>query len=65
MKMHLIAVRLWEVVEVGVIIPIDEDREITPKETLNLHQNTQAVSLLVSSLSMDEFNKVNGMESAK
>ena len=29
MKMHLIAARLWEVVDVGVMIPTDEDREIT------------------------------------
>jgi len=65
MKMHLIAARLWKVVEVGVIIPTDEDREITLEEAFNLHQNAQAVSLLVSSLSADEFNKVNGMESAK
>ena len=49
----------------SVIIPTDEDREITLKEALNLHQNAQAISLLVSSLSPNEFNKVNGIESAK
>ena len=38
MKMHLIAVRLWEVVDVGVMIPIDEDGEITLEEVHNLHQ---------------------------
>ena len=65
MKMHLIAARLWEVVEVGVIFPTDEDREITLEEVHNLHQNAQAIALLVSSLSPDEFRKVNGMESAK
>ena len=65
MKMHLISARLWEVVEVGVMIPTDEDREITPKEAFNLHQNAQAISLLVTSLGPDEFDKVNGMESAK
>ena len=65
MKMHLIAARLWEVVEVGVMIPTDEDREITPEEAFNLHQNAQAISLLVTSLGPDEFAKVNGMESAK
>ena len=51
--------------KVGVIILTDEDKEITPEEAFNLHQNAQAVSLLVSSLSPDEFNKVNGVESAK
>jgi hypothetical protein len=65
MKMHLIAVRLWEVVDVGVMISTNEDREITPEEAFNLHQDAQAVSLLVSSLGLNEFNKVNGMESAK
>ena len=39
--------------------------EITPEEVHNLHQNAQAVALLVLSLSPDEFRKVNGMESAK
>ena len=51
--------------DVGVMISTNEDREITPKEVHNLHQNAQAVALLVSSLSPDEFRKVNGMESAK
>jgi hypothetical protein len=64
MKMHLIAARLWEVVEVGVIFPTDEDIEITPEEVHNLHQNAQAVAMLVSSLAPDEFRKMNGMESA-
>jgi hypothetical protein len=64
-KMHLIAARLWKVVDVGVMIPTDEDREITLEEAFNLYQNAQVVSLLVSSLGPNEFNKVNGMESAK
>jgi hypothetical protein len=52
-------------VDVGVMIPTDEDREITPEEAFNLHQNANAVSMLVTSLGLDEFAKVNGMESAK
>ena len=47
------------------MIPTNEDREITPEEVHNLHQNAQAIALLVSSLAPDEFRKVNGMESAK
>ena len=50
---------------VGVMIPTDEDREITLEEVHNLHQNAQVVALLVSSLSSDEFRKVNEMENAK
>ena len=46
MKMFLIAARLWEVVDVGVMIPTDEHREITLEEAFNLHQNAQAMSLL-------------------
>jgi hypothetical protein len=65
MKMHLIAARLWEVVDVGVMIPTDEDGEITLEEAFNLHQNANVVSMLVTSLGPDEFTKVNGMESAK
>ena len=65
MKMHLITARLWEVVDVGVMIPTNEDREITSEEVHNLHQNAEAIALLVSSLGSDEFRKVNGMESAK
>ena len=51
--------------DIGVVIPTDEDREITLEEVHNLHQNAQAIALLVSSLGPDEFRKVNGMESAK
>ena len=47
------------------MIPTDEDREITLEELHNLHQNSQAIALLVSSLSPNEFRKVNVMESAK
>ena len=45
--------------------PTDEDREITLEKVHNLHQNAQVVALLVSSLGLDEFRKVNGIESAK
>ena len=51
MKMYPIAARLWEVVEVDVFIPTDEDREITLEEAYNLHRNAQAVSLILSCLS--------------
>jgi hypothetical protein len=65
MKMHLIAARLWEVVDVGVTFPTNDDREIMLEEVHVLYQNAQAVALLVSSLGPDEFNKVNERESAK
>jgi len=65
MKMHLITARHWEVLDVGVMIHTNEDREITSEEVHNLHQNAQAIALLVSSLAPDGFRKVNGIESAK
>jgi hypothetical protein len=65
MKMHLIAARLWKVMDVGVMFPTDEDREITLEEVHTLHQNAEAIALLVSSLGPDEFHKVNGRESVK
>jgi hypothetical protein len=51
--------------DVGVMFPTDEDTEITPEEVHVIYQNAQVVALLVSSLGPDEFNKVNGRESAK
>src|SRR6266540_2853573 len=66
MKMHLIALHpsLWEVVNVGVRIP-KSGEEITPEMMVDLHRNAQATNVILSSLSREEFNKVNGLELAK
>jgi hypothetical protein len=45
--MHLITTKLGEVVDVGVMFPTNEDREITSEEVHTLHQNAQVVALLV------------------
>src|SRR5438105_3008948 len=66
MKMHLIALHpsLWEVVNVGVRMP-KTGEEMTPEMMVDLHRNAQATSVILSSLSQEEFNKVNGLEVAK
>jgi len=66
MKMHLIALHssLWEVVNVGVRMP-KSGEEMTPEMMVDLHRNAQATSVILSSLSQEEFNKVNGLEVAK
>src|SRR5438128_5297172 len=66
MKMHLIALHpsLWEVVNVGVRMPKNGE-DMTPEMMVDLHRNAQATSVIVSSLSQEEFNKVNGLEVAK
>src|SRR5438132_5892457 len=66
MKMHLIALHpsLWEVVNVGVRMPMNGE-DMTPEMMVDLHRNSQATSVIVSSLSQEEFNKVNGLEVAK
>ena len=48
MKMHLIAARLWEVVDVGVMIPTNKDREITLEEVHNqgTHQSRKALAII-------------------
>src|SRR6266498_3690113 len=66
MKMYLIALHpsLWEVVNVGVRMPKNRE-DMTPEMMVDLHRNAQATSVIVSSLSQEEFNKVNGLEVAK
>src|SRR5205809_6251170 len=66
MKMHLIALHpsLWEVVNVGDRMTKNGE-DMTPKMMVDLHRNSQATSVIVSSLSQEEFNKVNGLEVAK
>src|SRR6266498_3205085 len=66
MKLHLIALHpsLWEVVNVGVCMPKSDDK-VSPEMMLDLHRNAQAASVILSSLSQEEFNKINSLEIAK
>jgi hypothetical protein len=49
---------------VGVNIP-EEDEPITQDQKYEIQLNMQAASILLSSLSPDEFDKVDGMDSVK
>src|SRR5213083_3287824 len=66
MKMHLIALHpsLWEVVNVGVRMP-KSGEEMTLEMMVDLHRNAQATSVILSSLSQEELNKVNRLGVAK
>jgi hypothetical protein len=55
---------LWKIVRVGVNIP-EEDEVITQEEEFEIQRNMQAAFILLSSLCSKEFDKVDGMDSAK
>ena len=55
---------LWEVVNVGVHMPTSDD-EVSPEMMLDLHRDAQVASVILVSLSQEEFNKVNDIEIAK
>jgi hypothetical protein len=43
----------------------DEDKEPSYEQLQQIYHNTQASSVLLSSLEKDEFDRVNGLETAK
>jgi hypothetical protein len=57
---------IWDVVEFGVQVPSvgDEDYD-EDKVTQIQHFNSQATTILLTSLSREEYNKVQGLKSAK
>jgi hypothetical protein len=68
MKFHLTSLHtiIWDIVEFGVQVPSvgDEDYD-EDKVTQIKHLNSQATTILLSSLSPEEYNKVQGLKSAK
>jgi hypothetical protein len=66
MRVHLISLNLsvWIIVCTCVEFP-DEDVEPSYEKLQQIHRNTQASSVLLSSLEKDEFDRVNGLETAK
>jgi hypothetical protein len=66
MSVYLIMVNpdLWKIVCVGVNIP-KEDEPITQEEEFEIQRNMEGSSILLSSLSPEEFDKVDGMDSIK
>jgi hypothetical protein len=66
MKMHLILLNLsiWTIVRTCVEFPV-EDEEQGCEQSQQIHCNTRASSVLLSSLDKDEFDRVNSLEKAK
>jgi hypothetical protein len=55
---------LWKIVEVGCEIP-DEDETTTPVQAYVLQRNYQALNILHSSVSPEEFDKIEDAPTAK
>jgi hypothetical protein len=66
MKIHLILLNpsVWTIVHTGVEFP-NEVEEPGYEQLQQIRHNTQASSVLLSSLDKDEFDRVNGLEKAK
>jgi hypothetical protein len=68
MRHHLTSLHtsIWNVVEFGVQVPSvgDEDND-SDKVAQIRHFNSQATTILLASLSREEYNKVQGLKSAK
>uniref|UniRef100_K3ZLT2 Uncharacterized protein n=1 Tax=Setaria italica TaxID=4555 RepID=K3ZLT2_SETIT len=66
MREYLMAVNpaLWDVMNVGITFP-SEDATLTQDQALQIQRNYQALHLIKSSLCAEEFDKVDGLQSAK
>jgi hypothetical protein len=57
---------IWDVVEFGAQVPSIGDEDYDEDEVAQiLHFNSQATTILLTSLSPEEYNKVQGLKSAK
>jgi hypothetical protein len=57
---------IWDVVEIGVQVPSLGDEDYDSDEVAQIwHFNSQATTILLASLSREEYNKVQGLKSAK
>jgi hypothetical protein len=68
MKYHLTSLHksIWEVVEFGVQVPSVGDEDYDEDEVAQIeHFNSQASTILLQALSREEYNKVQGLKSAK
>jgi hypothetical protein len=68
MKFHLTSLHtsIWDIVEFGVQVPSVGDEDYDEDEVAQIkHLNSQATTILLSSLSPEEYNKVQGLKSAK
>nr|AEJ07946.1 Ji4 putative gag protein [Zea diploperennis] len=68
MRFHLTSLHksIWDVVEFGVQVPSVGDEDYDEDEVAQIeHSNSQATTILLASLSKEEYNKVQGLKSAK
>jgi hypothetical protein len=68
MRHHLTSFHtsIWDVVEIGVQVPSPGDEDYDSDEVAQIrHFNSQATTILLASLSREEYNKVQGLKSAK
>jgi hypothetical protein len=68
MRYHLTSLHksIWDVVEFGVQVPSVGDEDYDEDDVAQImHFNSQATTILLTSLSQEEYNKVQGLKSAK
>jgi hypothetical protein len=68
MRFHLTSLHksIWDVVEYGVQVPSIGDEDYDTDEVAQIeHFNSQAATILLASLSKEEYNKVQGLKNAK
>jgi hypothetical protein len=68
MKYHLTSLHksIWDVVEFGVQVPSVGDEDYDEDAVAQIeHFNSQATTILLTSLSREEYNKVQGLKSTK
>jgi hypothetical protein len=68
MRHHLTSLHesIWNIVEFGVQVPQVGDKDYDSDEAAQIqHFNSQATSILLASLCREEYNKVQGLKSAK
>jgi hypothetical protein len=62
--LYSISPEVWQVVCNGAEFS-DEDEQSTANQLQKIHRNTQAISILTSSIDKEEFNWVDGLDVAK
>jgi hypothetical protein len=68
MRHHLTSLHesIWDIVEYGAHVPKVGDKDYDSDEATQIwHFNSQATSILLASLCREEYNKVQGLKSAK
>jgi hypothetical protein len=68
MRLHLTSLHasIWDVVEFGIQVPSVGDEDYDSDKVAQIrHFNSQATTILLTSLSREEYNKVQGLKSAK